>query len=226
MKALGLFLVFALAKAAALPGHALPHSWWTPTAYLGQDALVALVFAVFEKFTPPRDSTIVFWVLTAYAALNIPVMRAVSTPVTVPMIRAAGGPLADLVPALSHVAQRGPDCSDHRCSAGHGSVDTRDVRETRRRMLDGPGCPGSVRVHPRRHGGLRTQHCHRGCHRRRRGCFPPPHAPPGRRKLAHVAVRIRSHRRSLLPARPRPRPKYHYGQSGIYRRPISAALRR
>jgi phosphoglycerol transferase MdoB-like AlkP superfamily enzyme len=95
MKAPSLFLVFVLAKTAALAGHPLPHSWWTPAAYLGQDALIALVFAVFEKFTPRPVSAIAFWVLTAYAALNIPVVRAVSTPLTIPMLRAAGGPLAD-----------------------------------------------------------------------------------------------------------------------------------
>lgn len=95
MKAPALFLAFALAKAAALLGHPVPGSWWAVPAYLWQDALVALAFALLDLVAPKRLSAILFWVLTAHAAFNIPVMRAVATPLTLPMLRAAGGPLAD-----------------------------------------------------------------------------------------------------------------------------------
>jgi phosphoglycerol transferase MdoB-like AlkP superfamily enzyme len=95
MRAASLFVVFVLAKVAALGGHAFWLSWWTPAACFWQDALAALLFACFERFAPKRASSIVFWILAGYAALNIPVMRAVSTPLTLPMWRAARGPLAD-----------------------------------------------------------------------------------------------------------------------------------
>ena len=95
MNAPALFLAFALGKAAALLGHPVPHSWWAVPGYLWQDALVALAFALLELVAPKRLSAILFWVLTVYAAFNIPVMRAVATPLTLPMLHATGGPLAD-----------------------------------------------------------------------------------------------------------------------------------
>ncbi|HEY6346381.1 MAG TPA: sulfatase-like hydrolase/transferase [Bryobacteraceae bacterium] len=95
MRAASLFVAFVLAKMAASGGHAVGLSWWTPAAWFWQDALAALLFACFERFAPKRASSIVFWILAGYAALNIPVMRAVSTPLTLPMWRAARGPLAD-----------------------------------------------------------------------------------------------------------------------------------
>ena len=100
MRAASLFLVFVLAKSAVLLGHALPWSFWTPIAYLWQDALVALGFAAFDagwKRTGFRAAPvwIVYAALALYAAINIPVGRAVYTPLTWPMLRAAGGPLAD-----------------------------------------------------------------------------------------------------------------------------------
>jgi Sulfatase len=95
MRASSLFVVFVLAKTAALGGYAVGLSWWTPAAWFWQDALAALLFACFEWFAPKRASSIAFWILAGYAALNIPVMRAVSTPLTIQMWRAARGPLAD-----------------------------------------------------------------------------------------------------------------------------------
>lgn len=95
MRAASLFLVFALAKAAVVCGHTLTPSVWTPVAYFWQDALAALLFAAFEWKAPKPLATAVYWVLVVYAAVNIPVGRALSTPLTVPMLRAAGGPLAD-----------------------------------------------------------------------------------------------------------------------------------
>src|SRR5438445_8827551 len=38
-----------------------------------------------------------YWVLAIYAAINVPVARALSTPLTWPMIRSARGPLADSI---------------------------------------------------------------------------------------------------------------------------------
>ena len=44
---------------------------------------------------PQRSASALYWILVAYSALNIPVERAVSTPLTWPMLRAARGPLTD-----------------------------------------------------------------------------------------------------------------------------------
>jgi len=95
MRCVSLFLVFALAKAAVVSGHTLTPSVWTPIAYLWQDALAALLFAAFEWKAPKRMVSVAYWMLVGYAAINIAVGRALSTPLTVPMLRAAGGPLAD-----------------------------------------------------------------------------------------------------------------------------------
>ena len=47
---------------------------------------------------PTRIVWAAYWAIVIYAAINIPVGRAVSTPLTRPMLRAARGPLADSMP--------------------------------------------------------------------------------------------------------------------------------
>src|SRR5579862_4380967 len=93
MKAPRLLLVFLAAKAFVLLGHSGPFSIWSLVAYTWQDVAVAVAFGVCETIS--RRTRILYWPLVVYAAINIPVERALSTPVTLPMIRAAGGPLAD-----------------------------------------------------------------------------------------------------------------------------------
>jgi hypothetical protein len=97
MRAASLMLVFAAAKATMLAGHRIPASGWAPIACLWQDAAVALVFAAIAYALGERKRAI--WALygaaALYAAINIPVAHALSTPLTLPMWRAAGGPLAD-----------------------------------------------------------------------------------------------------------------------------------
>ena len=97
MKAASLFVVLALAKAAALWGHTVPLSWWSPLAYFWQDAAVALGFAIVELIlsSRPRALWAIYGALTLYAAINVPVVRVLSTPLTWAMWRAARGPLAD-----------------------------------------------------------------------------------------------------------------------------------
>jgi phosphoglycerol transferase MdoB-like AlkP superfamily enzyme len=97
----------------------MPLSAWGPIAYFWQDVLVALVFGLFGlvsartygpaaafalRASAPKKAghyvlleTTVYWILVLYAAANIPVGRALSTPLTWPMVRAAGGPLADSI---------------------------------------------------------------------------------------------------------------------------------
>jgi lipoteichoic acid synthase len=99
MKAASLFVVLALAKGAALWGHTVPVSWWAPIAYLWQDAALALGFAIAESLVSSRPRVLwtLYGVLTAYAAVNVPVVRVLSTPLTWAMWRAARGPLADSI---------------------------------------------------------------------------------------------------------------------------------
>jgi hypothetical protein len=105
MRAVSLLLIFLLAKLAILWGHAVPRSGWSPVAYIWQDAAVALLFALIDlgldvglaRLRPRLKAigTSIYWLLAIYAAINVPVGRAVSTVLTWPMLRAARGPLAD-----------------------------------------------------------------------------------------------------------------------------------
>ena len=81
MKAASLFVVLVLAKAAAMAGHALPFSRWSPIAYLWQDAAVALAFAILEPIlsSRPRVVWMLYGALTMYVAINVPVVRVLST---------------------------------------------------------------------------------------------------------------------------------------------------
>lgn len=96
MMAASLFLLFALAKLVTLWGRPLDLSIWTPFVFLWQDAAIALAFLGFERIVKRR------WVVwSVYGALvvlvvaNVPVALVLSSPVTVPMLRAARGPLSD-----------------------------------------------------------------------------------------------------------------------------------
>ena len=124
MRPASLLLVFALAKCAGLLGHHVPISAWSPIAYLWQDALVALVFAAIEALLGRRAAVawLTYAVLAGYAAINIPVVRVLSTPLTASMWRAARGALADsiwlyataanvlLIVAVSAAAALAPFC--------------------------------------------------------------------------------------------------------------------
>src|SRR5207248_10305152 len=91
-----LLLVFLAAKTAVLWGRAGPVTAWSMAAYAWQDVLVATALAVVE-FGAPRVARPVYWCLAGYAAINIPVGRALGTPLTWPMVRAARGPLVDSI---------------------------------------------------------------------------------------------------------------------------------
>lgn len=91
-----LLLVFAAAKLLALAGRHVALTWWTPIAYVWEDAVVVLAFAIAARLVP-RLSTIAYAILAVYCAINVPVARVVSTPLTLPMWRAARGPLADSI---------------------------------------------------------------------------------------------------------------------------------
>jgi hypothetical protein len=95
-----LLLVFVLAKLVIVWGHAAPVTGWSLLAYVWQDVMVALAFGVFD-ITLQRIGAatqivwVLYWAIVIYTAVNIPVGRVLSTPLTRPMLRAARGPLAD-----------------------------------------------------------------------------------------------------------------------------------
>jgi hypothetical protein len=98
MSAVSLLLVLLLVRVMATAGRDVTVSWWSPVAYVWHDAAVVIVFAVFERVVRrPALARAACALAAAYAVLNVPVQRALATPLTRPMWRAAGGPLADSI---------------------------------------------------------------------------------------------------------------------------------
>jgi hypothetical protein len=99
MRALSLFLVFVIAKALVLAGRDVPRSPWVPLAFLWQDVLVAAAFAAVEwgLRRQPRLVWALYALAAVYAALNVPLACQLSTPLTWPLLRAAGGTIADSI---------------------------------------------------------------------------------------------------------------------------------
>jgi glucan phosphoethanolaminetransferase (alkaline phosphatase superfamily) len=102
MKALALLGVLVIAKLAMLAGRPLHFSGWTILAYFWQDVLVALAFSLLDRLLGRfRFGRNLVWLLygatVAYVAINVPVARVLSSPLTWPMLGAAGGALSDSV---------------------------------------------------------------------------------------------------------------------------------
>ena len=95
----GVACALAIARAAALAGHTLVWSWWSPIAYLWQDAAVLLVYAAIDRALHRVRGlpSILCAGAVAYLALSVPIVRVMSTPMTRTMWRAAGGALSDSV---------------------------------------------------------------------------------------------------------------------------------
>lgn len=93
-----LIAVFLTAKTIALAGRAVPHSGWSPFVYVWQDVSVVFVFLglqrVVRRFWVDRP---VYALLVLLAAVDVPVMRVLSSPLTMPMVRAARGALSDSI---------------------------------------------------------------------------------------------------------------------------------
>ncbi|MBI4600663.1 MAG: sulfatase, partial [Planctomycetes bacterium] len=135
MRSAGLLGAFLAAKALVLIGRDVPASAWAPAAYLWQDAAVVVAAALLELLGSRSSrggrsagsaswAGLVSWtgracwvsrvawtayaLACAYVALNVPVTRILSTPLTASMLRAARGTLADSI--LHHVtlASLGP----------------------------------------------------------------------------------------------------------------------
>jgi hypothetical protein len=97
-----------LARAFGLAGRELPLSIWLPSVLVWHDVAVALAFWAAASCLPGRVrpwlATAIYWVVVAWAALNVAVVRALSSPLTLPMLRAADGPLSD---SIAHYATPG-----------------------------------------------------------------------------------------------------------------------
>jgi phosphoglycerol transferase MdoB-like AlkP superfamily enzyme len=98
MRAASLFGVLTVAHLLMLSGHSLPLSPWTPAAYFWQDLLIALLFAAIDHWIKrPRLSWILYALVVLYSAINVPIARVLSSPLTWTMMRAARGPLLDSI---------------------------------------------------------------------------------------------------------------------------------
>ncbi len=101
-----LAVVLLAAKALVLADRSLPASPWTPLVYLWQDLLAAGLFGVLELlFRRSVGLRILYAALSFLAAVNVPVERLLSTPITWPMLRAARGTLSDSI--LHHLTAAG-----------------------------------------------------------------------------------------------------------------------
>jgi Phosphoglycerol transferase and related proteins, alkaline phosphatase superfamily len=96
--ALSLTAILILAKILWLLGRHVPFSFWLPAALLWQDVVVGLLFALLVRRAGWRPYVwLTYAALVVWIALNIPIARTLSSPLTVPMLRATGGPLADSI---------------------------------------------------------------------------------------------------------------------------------
>ena len=86
MKALCLFGVFFFARILILVSRDIPSSLWSPIAYLWQDLSIVLLFAVVERITARRPwvAWTVYSATALYVALNLPLVRLMSSPMTWP----------------------------------------------------------------------------------------------------------------------------------------------
>lgn len=99
MPATALLIVFLVCKLLVLAGRHVDFSPWSLPAYIWQDCLVVLLFAGIERLIAPKAAWALYSAAVAWAAINVPVARMMSTPLTWPMIHATGGPLLD---SISH----------------------------------------------------------------------------------------------------------------------------
>src|SRR5687768_15972261 len=101
MRAASLVLVLIFAKLLAIGDREIAWSPSTVAAYVWQDVAVGVAFWVLDWLAGQRGivASRVLWILygaiVVLAVIDVPVTRALSSPRTVPMLRAAGAPLLD-----------------------------------------------------------------------------------------------------------------------------------
>jgi arylsulfatase A-like enzyme len=105
LKAASLLLVFAVAKVLVVAGRSGDPGPWALAAWLWQDVLAALLLGAAAALVRPRRlEWMVYAAAVAYAAVNVPVARVLSTPLTWPMLRGARGAISD---SIEHHATAG-----------------------------------------------------------------------------------------------------------------------
>src|SRR5215210_6178005 len=105
MRALGLLGVLIVAKLSILAGRPPNFSIWAPIAYFWQDVLVALAFCLLDgAIRRPWFGWVLYGAAVSYVAVNVPITRVLSSPLTWPMVGAAGGALSD---SIKHHATSG-----------------------------------------------------------------------------------------------------------------------
>ncbi len=98
MRSLALFGVFFIAKLAVLAGRPIDLSGWVLIAYFWQDVLVALLFYLLDRAVRrPWIGWMLYGSAILYVAINVPIARVLSSPLTWPMMKAAGGTLSDSI---------------------------------------------------------------------------------------------------------------------------------
>jgi phosphoglycerol transferase MdoB-like AlkP superfamily enzyme len=94
---MALLVVFLVCKALVLAGRQVELTPLALAAYAWQDCLVVLIFAALELLLGKRPGWFMYISAALWAAINVPVARMMSTPLTWPMIGAAGGTLSDSI---------------------------------------------------------------------------------------------------------------------------------
>jgi arylsulfatase A-like enzyme len=97
-RAIGLIVALMTAKALSVAGRDLPASIWLLPAMFWHDVAVGAAFwAIDVLLRRPRLMWLPYALIVGYAAVNVPIARVLSSPLTVPMWRAARGPLLDSI---------------------------------------------------------------------------------------------------------------------------------
>src|SRR5213594_1197328 len=98
MRAASLLGVFLASRLLLLLDRPLPLSVWTPFAFIWQDLLVALAFLLLDlRARRSRAAWALYGLVVVYTAINVPLIRVLSSPLTLPMLRATRGMLADSI---------------------------------------------------------------------------------------------------------------------------------
>src|SRR5262245_49737406 len=98
MSGVALLGVLVIAKLATLAGRPIQISLWAPIAYFWQDVLIALTFTLLVlAIKRPWFCWTLYWAIVSYAAINVPIARVLSSPLTWQMMGAAGGALSDSI---------------------------------------------------------------------------------------------------------------------------------
>src|SRR5262245_43036422 len=96
VRAVSVFGVLFIARLLTSSFRIAPFSVWSPIAFLWHDAFIALAFAMIDRAIRVRWLRWgLYTLIIAYITVNVPVTRVLSSPLTLPMIRAARGPLSD-----------------------------------------------------------------------------------------------------------------------------------